>query len=917
VAAGPLIQVLQAWQRYGAGDYDFARSGAEAIPADAPAATQNLAALIRADSLVALDQPQSALALYQALDGRGWHDPAILNNSGVALLEAGDPTGAYGLFQRASAAQPAPPPAQLALILTNGGLAAEARKDLPGALAAYDTALKADSNNGPANLQRGYMAYRMGDSANAALYTTRAAAAMPDSPQAQRQLGLISLMQRKADAAIPYFQKALDTYSKWTATLRQDEGAANSRNDSRTATRASALIRDINQEIGTTDYYVGLAYSDLARGKPRPGFLEQAWRNIRNDKTEADRAIAAFQEAIQLDRDRPDVRYNMGRLYQQQGEDAKAREQYAQAKKLQPASPGPYEALAEMDLADKKPNDALAEYQALLAANPGYMTALIKMGDIYQAQGDKDGIRRTYGLVAGLPANTPQEHLWRAQALAALGRQDEAVAEGRAAVAGDPTLADAHLLLATIYRDTKQDNAALTEYDAVLKLQPDNVIALYEAGKLEAAHGNTEAARTLWQKVEQVKPDHPDVHFALAGLYEQRAAQATQAGNKTQARQWLDQAITEYNTAIQQHAGSADALYHLGKLQEDKGDWRQAEARYAAAVKTDPNQVEARQGLVRVMLKQPGRDDDALKAAQDFRKYAPNDARALLLLGQVFLFRNDPNSALTQYDQALRLQPGSPEAYYGLGRAYQLRGDPTNAQRNYQAALAAQPGYPAALTGQGDLGVDGGQYGAAQEYYNQALQSDPNYAPAYVGLGRARDRLSVTDNKLAEEARKALLTAADLDPTAAEPHFYLGEFYAERALWGQAVTEYKRASSLRPSWAMPQFRLGQVYLSQKASAEALAAYQQATKLDPQMIEAWFGLGQAERDIPNRKEAINAYRQALKLKGDYAAAWLYLGYTLEEDGQRQEAIDAFRHAVETATDDAQIRAAAQQALSRYQ
>jgi tetratricopeptide (TPR) repeat protein len=84
-----------------------------------------------------------------------------------------------------------------------------------------------------------------------------------------------------------------------------------------------------------------------------------------------------------------------------------------------------------------------------------------------------------------------------------------------------------------------------------------------------------------------------------------------------------------------------------------------------------------------------------------------------------------------------------------------------------------------------------------------------------------------------------------------------------------------------------------------------------------MLEAWFGLGQASRDSGDRKTAISSYREAIRLKNDYAAAWLYLGYTLEEDGQRTEAADAFRHAADTATDDATIRAAAQEALRRFQ
>ncbi len=917
VNPSPLTTALQALQRYSVGDYDTARSRAASLPTDAPPATANLAAFVRANSLLMLDQPSDAQAIYAALDARGWHDSAILNNWGVAALRAGDAAGAKDVLSRAAATHPTPAPAALATILTNRGLVAEAGGDNAGALAAYDAALKSDPNNPAANARRGNLAYRLGDSAGAIQYTAKVAATQPDNPALEQQAGLIALMRRDPQSAITHFGRAQDRYDAWINDLSKTEGAANSRNDSGEAIRASRQIRALNVEKGRNAYYTGLAYADLAHGKPRPGFLEQAWRNLRGDKTEAERAIAAFQDAIRLDQDRADVRYQMGLLYRQQGDRTNGRSQFAKAKELQPTAPGAYEALAEMDLEDKQPAAALAEYQALLAANPGYMPALIKMGDIYTAAGDNAGRLRTYGAVAAIAANTAQEHFWRAQALTALNRQAEALDEARVAVDRDPTLWQAHLLLAGLYRDTQQDDQANAEYGAVLQAQPDNVEALYEVGKLEARHGNTDAARAHWMQVAKLQPDHPEVHFALGKLYEQRAAQASQAGKTSEANGWIDAAINEYNTAIAKNAGKPDALNNLAQLQEQRGNWKEAEKRYGDAIKGDANLVEARQGLVRVLLKQPSRDGDALKAAQDFQRYAPNDARAPKLLGEVFLFRDDPNSALTQYEQALRLQPGDPATYYGLGRAYQLRGDPPRAQQNYQAALAAQAGNPAALTGLGDLALDGGQYGQAQEYYTQAQHADPNYAPAWVGLGRALNRLSVSQADLANKARDALTHAADLDPTAAEPHFYLGEIYAERALWSKAILEYTTAANLHPSWAMPQFRLGQVYLSQKQTAEALKAYQAATKLDPQMLEAWVGLGQAEREVANRKEAIAAYRKAITLKSDYAAAWLYLGYTLEEDGQRPEAIDAFQHAAGSATDDIQIRNAAQEALRRYQ
>jgi tetratricopeptide (TPR) repeat protein len=912
IAAKSLAPLLEAIQIYHAGDYAGALARAHAVPADAPASALNLSYFVSANCLIALDRPAEALPIYQALEARGWGGAALYNNWALAAAQSGDAAGALARLDQAAQAAPADQPAMLATIYTNRGIAAEDTGDFAAAGAAFDRALQADPQAPEANWRRGYLAYREGDSVTASAYTERALALQPDNPEIQRQAGLIALMDRQQAAAIDHLTRALQVYTGWVGTLRKDEGAALSGNDMSTAARITNRLRVLNQESGTTQYYIGLAYADNARTQPPEGFLASAWRFVTRGQTDTDRAIAAFQDAIRLDRDRPDVRYQMGVLYWHTGNRNGARDQFAQAKALQADLPAPYEALAAMDLEDKHPDQAVAEYQALITANPSYLPAYLALADLYSKTGDSASATTTYQRAVAVPAQTPRQHYLRGEALAALNRDAEAADEARAALTADPSQAAAHGLLARLYQRSGQDDAALAEYENELKAQPDNADALYQSGVLLAAHGRTDDAAARWVRITQIQPDYADAHFALGGLYEQKAALARQQGKPTDAARWTDQALQEYNTAVEQKAGRADGYYHLGRLYAQKGAWKDAEKNYAAAVRQDPNIVEAWQGLVASLLKQPGRDGDALKQAQAFRQYAPRDPRAYLLLGDVLLYRNDPSAAIGQYEQALKLQPGLPEALLGEGAAYHQQGDLDRALQYYDAALKAQPNSAAAITGEGDVYLDRGLNGQAQDAYNLALQADPNYAPAWTGLGRVLDRMNQ-----GVEARKKLVHASELDPTAAEPHFYLGETYGSRAVWDEAAHEYTVAASLRPAWAMPQFRLGQVYLAQRKLPEALRAYHEAVRLDPNMLEAWFGLGQASRDSGDRKTAISSYREAIRLKNDYAAAWLYLGYTLEEDGQRTEAADAFRHAADTATDDATIRAAAQEALRRFQ
>ncbi len=481
-AAQALAPALRALQNYEAGDYDAARTQAESVPADAPASTQNLAAFIRANSLIATEHAADAVPLYQALEARGWTGAALYNNWGVAALDQGDLGAARARLEQAAAQLPPGDQAAAVIVNTNRGLAALDGGDFAAAQTAFDAALKADPQAAEAALQRGYLAYRRGDGATATRDTLTALAAAPDDPAVERQLGLIQLMVRNPAQALTHFQRALALYTSWETALRAQEGASVSRADLRNATSATQRLVELNHELGTTQYYVGLAYADMARGEPPENFFQSTWRHLTGGQNDADRAIAAFQDAIRLDRDRADARYQMGLLYRANGDRSQARDAFARAQQLAPTDPNAYEALASMDEEDQQPQQAVAEYQALIAANPGYTPAYVDLAQLYQRTGDTAGAEKTNSALVAQPAHTPQEHFTHAEALAALNRPDEAAAEAQAALAGDPTMWQAHLFLANWYAQSGRQPEALAEYNAVLAQQPGNVDALYEFG---------------------------------------------------------------------------------------------------------------------------------------------------------------------------------------------------------------------------------------------------------------------------------------------------------------------------------------------------------------------------------------------------------------------------------------------------
>jgi tetratricopeptide (TPR) repeat protein len=360
---------------------------------------------------------------------------------------------------------------------------------------------------------------------------------------------------------------------------------------------------------------------------------------------------------------------------------------------------------------------------------------------------------------------------------------------------------------------------------------------------------------------------------------------------------------------VRNNTSQAEAYTHLGKLDEAAYKWHEAETDYRAALNRDFQQLDARDGLVRVLV-HLYRPDEAIIAAKDGIRVSPSSVRPYVELAQAYLAKNDPTAAATPLAVAQARAPQDPAVLLRLGHAALLRNDDAGARQNLQAALAAQPNYPEAAALLGDNDYNHQRYVDAASWYSRTIaMTPPDYPPAHAGLGRVAEQQGNSQKALVEYAR-----SVEVDATYAEGHGFLGDFYRARSQWLPAAEQYRQALALRPHWGQAYYNLAEVEMQLTQTAEAVRDYTAATREEPQFPEAWAGLGEAERVSQNRKAAITAFQQAVKLKADYAQAWLWLGYAYREDGQRDQAADAFRHARDTAADPA-IQNAATTALAQ--
>jgi tetratricopeptide (TPR) repeat protein len=130
-------------------------------------------------------------------------------------------------------------------------------------------------------------------------------------------------------------------------------------------------------------------------------------------------------------------------------------------------------------------DEAMADYRAALAINPGYMNANNNLG----------------------------------HALAERGRPAEALPYYRVAQQAQPGNLEVRNNLANALSDLNQIDEAMVHYDYVLARQPGHANALNGSAVVLAMRGNPAEAKARLEQSLRVAPDNPSAHHNLGNVY--------------------------------------------------------------------------------------------------------------------------------------------------------------------------------------------------------------------------------------------------------------------------------------------------------------------------------------------------------------------------------------------------------------
>ena len=567
----------------------------------------------------------------------------------------------------------------------------------------------------------------------------------------------------------------------------------------------------------------------------------------------------------------PAAQYAFAQAAMKSGKDELAKEALRKVTELDPTHAGARQALAASLLRDGFYDQAFSEAKALYDAHPDSPVAIgllvetaartdqsgvalqaietaqkqfpdrpvvqLAIAQGYRTLGNIEASRAAAAKAAEAKATSLSEHLAVAEAMVYLGKTAEAETMLSETITAYPESSAPHYHLGALYQQTGRAMQAIEQYQAAVRLTPQNTTyrmtlgrALFDAGLLDEA--DVEVRQVL-----SVDPSH-----AQAGLV---ATQIKILRGEPVAADELQPA-----TVAGKQQGLALALAYLNHAEPQR----------------------------------------CLEVCQAVLKENPDDLDARLVLGQAHLALNQPDQCIEQWTGIIKKDPQRLVIYRALAGVLIRQKTPAEVE----AFLTAIPGT-------GPNQIDSAMawlyqqkrdFAAAADVYGRLADRDtaPQDLRYLARLDRAR---CLAQAGQTDEAIQELARLPDKDPW--RNRALLGKVVilagANRIQETGPILEELQAAAVKTADVESLGRIGSFYLQTRQFDKAVTVSEELERLVPKDSRPCLLRAGALTALGRTADAVDAYRQAVARQPGNFASHIRLVRALDAAQQPKEALEA--------------------------
>ena len=431
------------------------------------------------------------------------------------------------------------------------------------------------------------------------------------------------------------------------------------------------------------------------------------------------------------------------------------------------------------------------------------------------------------------------------------------------------------------------------------------------------AHPARSEVIEIYMTFNQVSPRRLDVFFAFLALF--LSLGSLRADDKDKAKDPKAQGPAAVSTSAAKSAVAessnpsdrAQSYYHYiqGHLLEEQGRFREAIEEYKLAIKYDPSSSFLNAELASAYARNSS-IKDAVSEAEAAIKKDPNNLEAHRLLGNIYRsLIGDADSpaktsdsmvdkAIAQYEEITRIDPNATDDQLTLGQLYRRAGKTDQAMGIFKHCLEIEPDSESCLTNLAFLYTDLSESEQAIALLEKNLPKKVDSAQLYIAMGYAYER-SKNFKRAIDFYRKAIV----LDHSNLNVNRSLAECLLQDGQLKAALDEYKAVVETDKSDADSYLRIGQIYRRLNNFDAALQSLLNAQLLRPDSIDVTYNLAILYEEQEKFDEAVAKLNDLVKTtekkNGTYSAAEMNnRGIFLERLGMVYRKMEKYSEAIKT-------------------
>ncbi len=427
-----------------------------------------------------------------------------------------------------------------------------------------------------------------------------------------------------------------------------------------------------------------------------------------------------------------------------------------------------------------------------------------------------------------------------------------------------------------------------------------------EIDKFQKSGNIQKAIETCLGAISQNEND-AELHIKLGDLYMEKHLDIRQI------QQYADEAITEYQRALESCVDSAEIYYKIAMAFYYKRELEKAVNYFKLALEHNTKLSEAHFMIAEISMKK-GDFTEAKESAKYAVEIAPfRSSRAHFLLYNILTLSNK-NKWYQKYFHLLAALFTLPFDKYALKETFRrlsylqfvpvlikisfivcLKGFDQEVLEIYRETIDRAPGFVELYINLGRVYCELKRYEDAICEYKMAIWLDSLNLRAYYYLCQLYE-----EQKDYENAIDICTKLTELQPHVADFHCRLAQYYYLKGEIDKAVEQYQTAVTINPNpkWtSVVAQTLGFIFQENIKNLDAaISSYQNAYNLNPNDIDIYLNLGNVYFEKGSYDNALIVYKKALENSPHNARLHCNLGYLYWGKGNVEEAVKEYEKAI---------------------